>query len=78
MTQEKLPDALDLLNLCVESGLVFQAAVTQVATNQTGPVAEEFSVALQEMQGRLFPAVRPSRPWRAGRGRRTSSASCGR
>lgn len=46
----KLPDALDLLNLCVESGLSFQAAVTQVASNQTGPVAEEFSVALQEMQ----------------------------
>jgi tight adherence protein C len=47
---KKLPDALDLLNLCVESGLSFQAAVTQVAKNQTGPVAEEFSVALQEMQ----------------------------
>jgi tight adherence protein C len=47
---KKLPDALDLLNLCVESGLSFQAAVTQVANNQTGPVAEEFSVALQEMQ----------------------------
>lgn len=47
---KRLPDALDLLNLCVESGLSFQAAVTQVASNQTGPVAEEFSVALQEMQ----------------------------
>jgi tight adherence protein C len=47
---KKLPDALDLLNLCVESGLSFSAAVTQVANNQTGPVAEEFSVALQEMQ----------------------------
>jgi len=47
---KRLPDALDLLNLCVESGLSFQAAVTQVANNQTGPVAEEFSVALQEMQ----------------------------
>ena len=47
---KKLPDALDLLNLCVESGLSFQAALTQVATNQKGPVAEEFSVALQEMQ----------------------------
>jgi tight adherence protein C len=47
---KKLPDALDLLNLCVESGLSFQAALTQVATNQDGPVAQEFSVALQEMQ----------------------------
>lgn len=45
-----LPDALDLLNLCVESGLSFQAAMTQVAANQQGPVGEEFGVALQEMQ----------------------------
>lgn len=47
---KKLPDALDLLNLCVESGLGFQAAIAQVAANQAGPVAEEFSVVLQEMQ----------------------------
>lgn len=46
----KLPDALDMLNLCVESGLSFQAALAQVATNQTGPVAEEFGLALKEMQ----------------------------
>jgi len=47
---KRLPDALDMLNLCVESGLSFQSAMTQVAQNQSGPVAEEFSVALQEMQ----------------------------
>ena len=47
---KKLPDALDMLNLCVESGLSFQAAMTQVAANQSGPVAEEFGIALQEMQ----------------------------
>lgn len=47
---KRLPDALDMLNLCVESGLSFQSAMTQVAQNQAGPVAEEFSVALQEMQ----------------------------
>jgi tight adherence protein C len=47
---KKLPDALDMLNLCVESGLSFQSAMAQVAANQTGPVAQEFSVALQEMQ----------------------------
>jgi tight adherence protein C len=45
-----LPDALDMLNLCVESGLSFQAALGQVASNQTGPVAEEFALVLQEMQ----------------------------
>jgi tight adherence protein C len=47
---KRLPDALDMLNLCVESGLSFQAALGQVATNQTGPVAEEFGLALKEMQ----------------------------
>lgn len=47
---KRLPDALDMLNLCVESGLSFQAAMSQVAANQKGPVAEEFAVALQEMQ----------------------------
>jgi tight adherence protein C len=47
---KRLPDALDLLNLCVESGLSFSAAVTQVANNQAGPVAEEFAVVLKEMQ----------------------------
>jgi len=45
-----LPDALDMLNLCVESGLSFQAALKQVALNQKGPVAEEFALALQEIQ----------------------------
>lgn len=48
--QRRLPDALDMLNLCVESGLSFQAAMSQVADNQSGPVAEEFGVALKEMQ----------------------------
>jgi tight adherence protein C len=47
---KRLPDALDMLNLCVESGLSFQAAMSQVASNQKGPVAEEFAIALQEMQ----------------------------
>jgi tight adherence protein C len=45
-----LPDALDMLNLCVESGLSFQAALSQVAINQDGPVADEFALTLQEMQ----------------------------
>lgn len=45
-----LPDAIDLLNLCVESGLGFQAALAQVASLQEGPVAEELSRVLREMQ----------------------------
>ena len=45
-----LPDALDMLTVCVEAGLGFDAALTQVARNTQGPLAEEFARALQEMQ----------------------------
>jgi tight adherence protein C len=45
-----LPDALDMLTICVEAGLGFDAALAQVARNSKGPVAAEFSRVLQEMQ----------------------------
>jgi tight adherence protein C len=45
-----LPDAIDLLTISVESGLGFDAAVQQVARNTDGPLAEEFSRVLREMQ----------------------------
>jgi tight adherence protein C len=45
-----LPDALDMLTVCVEAGLGFDAALAQVARNTKGPLAEEFARALQEMQ----------------------------
>jgi tight adherence protein C len=48
--QQTLPDALDLLNLCVESGLSLQAALNRVALHQQGPVAVEFGRVLHEMQ----------------------------
>ena len=48
--QQTLPDALDLLNLCVESGLSLQAALNRVALHQQGPVAAEFGRVLHEMQ----------------------------
>jgi tight adherence protein C len=44
------PDAIDMLTISVEAGLGFDAALSQVSRNTRGPVAEEFSRVLQEMQ----------------------------
>lgn len=48
--QTALPDALDMLTVCVEAGLGFDASLAQVARNTQGPLAAEFSRVLQEMQ----------------------------
>lgn len=48
--RRSLADAVDLLTISVEAGLGFDAAVQQVARNTDGPVAEEFSRVLREMQ----------------------------
>ena len=50
LIQRDLPDAMDMLTICVESGLGFDAALARVARNSSGPVAAEFSRALQEIQ----------------------------
>jgi tight adherence protein C len=48
--RKELPDAIDLMTISVESGLGFDAAVQQVATNTEGPLADEFARMLREMQ----------------------------
>ena len=48
--QRGLPDALDLMTVCVEAGLGFDASMAQVARNTSGPLAAEFARVLQEMQ----------------------------
>lgn len=48
--RKALPDALDMLTVCVEAGLGFDSALAQVARNTEGPLSAEFARVLQEMQ----------------------------
>ena len=48
--QKSLADGIDLLVICVQAGLGFDAALAQVARTTTGPLAGEFSRVLQEIQ----------------------------
>jgi tight adherence protein C len=45
-----LPDSIDLLTICVEAGLGFDAALAHVSKSTSGPLADEFYRTLQEVQ----------------------------
>ncbi|MFF5793418.1 type II secretion system F family protein [Paeniglutamicibacter sp. NPDC012692] len=48
--QLELPNILDQLLISVEAGLGFEAAMARVASTSPGPMAQEMSRTLQEMQ----------------------------
>ena len=45
-----LPDALDLLAVSVEAGLGFDASLAKLQEHMEGPLADEFSLTLNEMR----------------------------
>jgi tight adherence protein C len=48
--ERALPGALDLLTVCMEAGLAFDAGLAKVVEKTRGPLADEFARVLQEMQ----------------------------
>ncbi len=48
--QRTLPDALDLLTICVEAGLGFEGAMVRVTQKWKNSIADEFAHALAEMR----------------------------
>lgn len=47
---KKLPDALDLMTICVDAGLTFNAAMQKVAEKWDDPLSSEFGRVIYEMQ----------------------------
>lgn len=50
MIRKSMPDALDLLTICVQAGLGFDAAMSRVAEKWEDALADEFSRCLREIR----------------------------
>lgn len=48
--RKALPDALDLLTICVQAGLGFDAAMSKVSEKWENELADEFAMVLREIQ----------------------------
>jgi tight adherence protein C len=48
--QRALPDALDMLTVCVEAGLAFESALQRVSTQWKGALSEEFGRVVAEIR----------------------------
>jgi tight adherence protein C len=48
--QKQLPDAIDLLTVCVEAGLGFDAALARVVSKWKGPLTDEFERLLADLR----------------------------
>ncbi|GAA1455163.1 type II secretion system F family protein [Nocardiopsis tropica] len=48
--QSQLPDFLDVLSVTVSAGMSFRAAVARVAESMPGVLADEFTLALRQME----------------------------
>jgi tight adherence protein C len=48
--ERTLPDALDLLTLCVEAGLGFEQAASRVSLSLNGPIAEELGLVVTDIR----------------------------
>ena len=63
--RKAMPDALDLLTICVEAGLGFDAAMAKVYEKWDNPVAEGFGRVIREIQLGNYGETR-SRIWQIG------------
>jgi tight adherence protein C len=50
LLERAIPDTLDLLTICLDAGLAFDAAVNEVATKVPGPMGQELATTMTEVR----------------------------